>query len=291
MPNSSPLGYNHFLPDKNNPVTELTQNTNPDTQSYHYVHRSELEHIERDKRSALAILRKAEAKNRNAWKLLLIGWAVTIGITFIMASFYNNLSAQVQSLRTTVFQLNQAIDVLKGSDMPAEYGIAYDDEPYAYSDNSSEFDTYKNADETLASAPKLDANSPSSNPIDDAGESVISVPTSPTSTLEATVRQWALAWQNQSAEQYLANYSESFTPPNNQNRSAWERNRKSRIAAPASIEVRIEDFNFVDVSRTTAVIEFTQHYRTPTYKDVVTKRMHLSNDGSHWLIDKEETVK
>src|SRR5688572_26666779 len=56
-----------------------------------------------------------------------------------------------------------------------------------------------------------------------------------------SVNAWARAWASNDVPTYLSYYGPDFQPPKGMSRSAWEAERKARIAKPRKIEVQIND--------------------------------------------------
>ena len=51
---------------------------------------------------------------------------------------------------------------------------------------------------------------------------------------------WARAWASNDVPGYLSYYAADFQTPKGMSRSAWEAERKARIAKPRKIEVEID---------------------------------------------------
>lgn len=107
--------------------------------------------------------------------------------------------------------------------------------------------------------------------------------------VETTVEAWAAAWSEKRADEYLAFYASSFQT-GTVSRSEWERQRRSRIAAPAFIEVGVEELSVDIVGPRTAWAEFTQFYTSDVYSDVVRKRLELEWEDGGWKIVREEAL-
>ena len=75
--------------------------------------------------------------------------------------------------------------------------------------------------------------------------------------LKAT-REWAAAWSAQKSDKYLSFYAKDFITPDGMGRSAWEAQRKERIAKPASIKVEVQDAKVKEQDSKHASVSFKQ---------------------------------
>ena len=109
---------------------------------------------------------------------------------------------------------------------------------------------------------------------------------SPDAVLKA-VDNWAKAWASNDVNGYLARYAPDFKTPDGEPRKAWENERRSRIAKPRKIEVRVEapKVTFNDANR--ATVTFRQHYRSNTLKVSASKKLVMVRSGNQWLIQEE----
>jgi tetratricopeptide (TPR) repeat protein len=101
------------------------------------------------------------------------------------------------------------------------------------------------------------------------------------------VRQWAKAWSDNDVPGYLGHYAPDFQPPKGESRSAWESERRTRIAKPRHIQVDVDapKVTFTDAGRVT--VTFRQHYRSDTLKVSSTKTLVMVKAGEKWLIQQE----
>ena len=100
---------------------------------------------------------------------------------------------------------------------------------------------------------------------------------------------WANAWSAQNADDYVGFYADNFRPNFGMNRNAWERQRRQRVAAPAYIQVGIDDVNITVTGTNSAVASFVQNYNASNYQDRVRKTLTLLRTVSGWQIVKEES--
>lgn len=129
-----------------------------------------------------------------------------------------------------------------------------------------------------------------------------SAPTAPAPAIAAAADQatinavtgaaqaWAKAWSDQNADAYLRAYSPNFRPPRGISRSAWEAQRRDRIAAPASISVQLLNPTVVMQGSDRARVSFIQIYESNTYADQVRKVLEMERSGGRWLITRESVT-
>ena len=106
----------------------------------------------------------------------------------------------------------------------------------------------------------------------------------PDAAILATVTDWAEAWSAKDVERYLAFYAPAFKPPRGQTREAWEKLRRTRVAAPRFIEVSAIEVKVLRHDDARAAASFRQRYRSDLYQDDTNKTLELVRDGERWLI-------
>lgn len=106
--------------------------------------------------------------------------------------------------------------------------------------------------------------------------------------LKAT-REWAAAWSAQKTDKYLSFYAKDFITPDGMGRSAWEAQRKERIAKPKSIKVEVLDAKVKEQDSKHASASFKQNYRASHLKSSSMKTLvWVKNDG-RWQIMEERS--
>jgi ketosteroid isomerase-like protein len=102
-----------------------------------------------------------------------------------------------------------------------------------------------------------------------------------------SVNAWAKAWASNDVPGYLGFYASEFQPPKGMSRSAWEAERKARIAKPRKIEVEVGSpkVKFEDGKR--ATVTFRQHYKSGPMDVTSTKTLVMVKNGDKWLIQQE----
>lgn len=101
------------------------------------------------------------------------------------------------------------------------------------------------------------------------------------------VERWAAAWSGNDVDGYLARYAPTFKTPDGEPRKAWEAERRSRIAKPRKIEVKIEAPKVTFKDANTASVSFRQHYRSNSFKASAGKTLIMIKSGEKWLIQQE----
>lgn len=105
----------------------------------------------------------------------------------------------------------------------------------------------------------------------------------------AVIQTWADAWSRQNVNGYLAVYDRDFHPPKGQKFNAWAKERRERITAPKSIDVKVSDFKVEISSDTSAKVRFRQSYRSDRLSSSTTKTVIMQKTGGRWMIREERT--
>lgn len=105
----------------------------------------------------------------------------------------------------------------------------------------------------------------------------------------ASVQGWAQAWTSKNVNAYLAAYDRDFRPPKKQNFNAWAKERRERITAPKSINVKVSDFKVEFTSETSAKVRFRQNYHSDRLSSNTGKTLIMQKSGGRWLIREERT--
>jgi tetratricopeptide (TPR) repeat protein len=100
--------------------------------------------------------------------------------------------------------------------------------------------------------------------------------------IEATIARWAQAWSARDVDAYLATYASDFAA-SGMTRASWEAQRRSRITAPKSIEVKISDLK-IEQQGDTASVSFRQVYRSDRLTSTVSKTLKLALKNGEWRI-------
>ncbi len=108
--------------------------------------------------------------------------------------------------------------------------------------------------------------------------------------LKAT-RDWAAAWSSKNSKKYLAFYAKEFKLPDGESRSAWETQRKERIAKPKSIHVQVNDAKVAVQDDQHASVSFKQSYRASHLKTSTAKTLLWAKTDGHWQIVEERAGK
>ncbi|HEY8357528.1 MAG TPA: tetratricopeptide repeat protein [Ramlibacter sp.] len=145
---------------------------------------------------------------------------------------------------------------------------------------------------TAAPVPAPAAPAPAPAPAPAAGAAAAAAPAvagnATAKEVEAAVQAWAAAWAAKDMNGYLAAYGPAFDPPGNQNRKAWEEERRARIVGKSKITVRVSDLD-VNISGGKAVARFRQAYSADSLNVTSRKTLELVKTGERWSIVREST--
>jgi len=72
-------------------------------------------------------------------------------------------------------------------------------------------------------------------------------------------------------------------------RSAWEAERKARIAKPRKIDVQLDGVKVNIDDKNRAVVSFRQHYKSAGLNVTSSKTLVMVKSGDKWLIQQERT--
>jgi ketosteroid isomerase-like protein len=100
--------------------------------------------------------------------------------------------------------------------------------------------------------------------------------------IENAIANWAQAWSQRDVNAYLAAYASDFAA-SGMTRADWEAQRRARITAPKSIDVKISDLK-IDQQGDTASATFRQVYRSDRLSSTATKTLKLTLQNGVWRI-------
>ncbi len=101
--------------------------------------------------------------------------------------------------------------------------------------------------------------------------------------IEASVNAWAQAWSNQDMSNYLAAYSDQFSPADGSSLTAWKDMRRQRIVGKQQIQVRLRQLH-VAVDGERARASFRQDYDAGILKTTTRKTLTLRQENGAWRI-------
>lgn len=113
----------------------------------------------------------------------------------------------------------------------------------------------------------------------------------PAADVLTATKEWAAAWSAKNSKKYLAFYAKEFKTPDGSSRSAWESQRKERIAAPKSIRVEVRDAKVKVADDKHASVSFKQTYRASHLNVVSSKTLNWVKADDQWLIAEERSGK
>ena len=103
------------------------------------------------------------------------------------------------------------------------------------------------------------------------------------------VNQWAQAWSKKDVDGYLGAYAKDFKTPGGEARADWEKTRRTRIEAPKSIAVGIEQAKVTMAGTDSASVTFRQSYRSDKLKSSSRKTLVMTRADGRWLIREEKS--
>src|SRR2546429_316849 len=110
----------------------------------------------------------------------------------------------------------------------------------------------------------------------------------PNAEVLKAVDGWAEAWSKKDANAYLSYYAGDFKTPGGEARPAWEKTRRERIAAPKSIEVKVDSPKVTLRGSNEASVTFRQDYRSDKLTSSNTKTLELVMADGRWQIREEK---
>lgn len=110
----------------------------------------------------------------------------------------------------------------------------------------------------------------------------------PNAEVLKAVNGWAEAWSKKDANAYLSYYAGDFKTPGGEARPAWEKTRRERIAAPKSIEVKVDSPKVTLRGSNEASVTFRQDYRSDKLTSSNTKTLELVKADGRWQIREEK---
>ena len=138
----------------------------------------------------------------------------------------------------------------------------------------------------VASAPVVTQAVPAKPPV-----TVTAVSADPTAEVLSNTKEWAAAWSAKNSKKYLTFYAKEFKTPDGSSRSAWEAQRKQRIAAPKSIHVEVRDAKAKVADDKHVSVSFKQTYRASHLNVISSKTLNWVKVDGQWLIAEERSGK
>ncbi len=100
------------------------------------------------------------------------------------------------------------------------------------------------------------------------------------------VADWEAAWESRDVDRYMTFYDRSFRSQG-RDYDAWQEYKKRLSGQYRFIEIELSDVT-VSVQDDTAIVEFTQVYRSDLYRDTTRKALHFRLSGDVWKIIREK---
>ena len=111
----------------------------------------------------------------------------------------------------------------------------------------------------------------------------------PSKEILNAVNGWAQAWSKKDADAYLGYYAKDFKTPGGEARAEWEKARRSRITAPKSISVSLEQPKVTMTAADRATVTFRQNYKSDVLKSNSRKTLTLIRADGGWKILEEKS--
>lgn len=106
----------------------------------------------------------------------------------------------------------------------------------------------------------------------------------PRAALTAAIQAWAQAWSRKDVKAYLDSYAKGFVSADPKlSYPAWAEQRRQRILARKSIEVRVEGLALEPKGKDW-IASFEQHYRGDERRETSRKQLLLRQIDGRWLI-------
>lgn len=103
----------------------------------------------------------------------------------------------------------------------------------------------------------------------------------------AVVQAWARAWSEQRVEDYLSFYARDFVPADSSSREEWKALRRTRVAGPEWIDVRVALADLQPLEDDRIAVVFLQSYESDLMTDVVLKTLEMVREDGVWKIAAE----
>jgi len=111
-----------------------------------------------------------------------------------------------------------------------------------------------------------------------------------TRQLMEAISSWAGAWQSQISDLYISHYVIYYKPQEFESREEWVENRLTRLIVPEYINLRLLDFELIELSDNEATVRFTLIYERPGYSDQTYKELVFQGASGFWLIKEENNL-
>ena len=142
----------------------------------------------------------------------------------------------------------------------------------------------------VAAAPVKPEPAPVEKPKPAAEKPAAAAPTADISAdVLKAVNAWATAWSKKDADGYLSHYAKEFKTPGGESRDAWEKTRRTRITAPKSISVDIDQPKVTMNGADRATVTFRQNYKSDVLKSNSRKTLLMIRSGERWQILEEKS--
>ncbi|MEE9331642.1 MAG: L,D-transpeptidase family protein [Methylophilaceae bacterium] len=116
-------------------------------------------------------------------------------------------------------------------------------------------------------------------------------------TLNSALKTWQSDWTSQNTDKYLSHYSNSFFYSKG-NLTQWAAHKRRVQASKPKVTIQVNDVSMFsypslhknkgkkpsDINQEVIVVNFEQHYESPTLKNKMRKRQYWKNENNQWKI-------
>ncbi len=112
----------------------------------------------------------------------------------------------------------------------------------------------------------------------------------PPETLQQALAGWAAAWSSRDFPRYRGYYAKNFVPEEGRPIEQWASERAVRLNKPGNLSIGVGDLKVNTIDANKAITDFRQTYTSPSYSDVVSKRLEWVREGNRWKIQREQVI-
>lgn len=110
------------------------------------------------------------------------------------------------------------------------------------------------------------------------------------SAILKVVDRWAKSWSELDVEGYLSCYEKDYYPQAYSSAISWRVSRRDRFKRQKWVNLKMTGMALSLRGGGIYAVEFTQDYKSDSYRDTTTKELLFRNLGDGWLIAGENTV-
>jgi len=115
-------------------------------------------------------------------------------------------------------------------------------------------------------------------------------PVMPPESLQQALAGWTAAWSSKDFPRYRGYYAKTFAPEEGRSIEQWASDRAVLLGKPDNISIGVSDLKVNSIDSNKAIADFRQTYTSPSYSDVVSKRLEWVREGNRWKIQREQVI-